>query len=371
VRTLRHGGLVELVRGNEWRAPHLKPATHLQQDFSINHTLALWLYDTLPKLDRAAETYARDVMTLVESILEDPQAVIWAQLDKARGEAVAEMKARGMDYEDRMAELEKVEHPKPLRDFVYQTFNAFADRHPWVSSENIRPKSVAREMVETFASFNDYVRDYGLQRSEGQLLRYLTDAYKTLVQSVPEDARDEELEEIIAFLRQVVRGVDSSLLDEWELLRDPLAARRTGAAELRPARPADETEVLRRDPKKRAARVRSELHRLLGALARKEWDEARRAIRNDVDPEPQMAAYFAEHDRVDLTPRARRPDRTVLTEDGPLVWRAQQRFGPPPRPAAAHEEPAGDEADWTIECTVDLREPLGDGPSIALVRIGT
>src|SRR3954451_969730 len=112
LRTLRHAGLVELVRGNEWRAPHLKPAPHLQEDFSLNHTLALWLYDTLPKLDRASGTYARDVLTLVESILEDPQAVIWAQLDKARGEAVAEMKARGMDYEDRMAELEKVEHPK-------------------------------------------------------------------------------------------------------------------------------------------------------------------------------------------------------------------------------------------------------------------
>src|SRR5207253_1551942 len=141
------------------------------------------------------------------------------------------------------------------------------------------PKSVAREMFETFASFNEYVRDLSLQRSEGQLLRYLTDVYKTLVQSVPEEARDDELEEIIAHLRQIVRGVDSSLLDEWESMMQPGAVRLARAgAEVAPPRPQDETEVLLRDPKRRAARVRSELHRLLAALAKKDWAEAERAI---------------------------------------------------------------------------------------------
>jgi superfamily II RNA helicase len=396
LRTLRKAGVVELVRGSEWLAPHLRVGAHLQEDFSLNHTLALWLYDTLPRLDRAAETYARDVLTLVESILEDPQAVLWAQLDRAKGEAIAEMKARGMDYADRMAELEKVEHPKPLREFVYDTFNAFADAHPWVGAENIRPKSVAREMFETFASFNEYVRDLSLQRSEGQLLRYLTDAYKTLVQSVPEEARDEELEEIIAHLRLIVRGVDSSLLDEWESMMDPASPRmvRPGATSVAPARPQDETELLLRDPRRRVARVRSELHRLLAALAKKDWEEAQRAVfvRDGAEPwsperlARELSPYFGAHATVDLTPRARRPDRTVLTEDGPRAWRAQQRFGPPPRALAAHEavaaDPGGsaqaealsevDSAEWTLECLVDLSEErAADAPLIELVRIGT
>ena len=113
-------------------------------DFSIHHTLALWLLDTLLRLDRAAESYALDVLTLVESILENPMPVLWAQLDRAKGEKVAELKAEGLDYAERMEQLEKVEWPKPLRDFVYESFNAFADQHPWVGAEDVRPKSVAR-----------------------------------------------------------------------------------------------------------------------------------------------------------------------------------------------------------------------------------
>ena len=392
VRTLRKAGVIELVRGNEWRKPSLKPAAHLQDDFSLNQTLALWLYDTLPRLDRASDTYARDVLTLVESILENPQAVLYAQLDKAKGIAIAEMKARGMDYNDRMNELDKVEYPKPLREFVYDTFNAFADKHPWVGAESIRPKSIARELFETYASFNEYVRDYSLQRSEGQLLRYLTDAYKTLVQSVPEESRDEELGEVIEHLRLVVRGVDSSLLDEWERMLNPAAApQQRGAAELMPARPADEREVLLRDGKRRAARVRSELHALLAALARKDWDEARRAIVNpEVWPPERLQAelepYFVAHGRIDLTPRARRPDRTVLTEESPKVFRAQQRFGPPQGRPVQHEAVAADpdataqaearqeadDADWSIECRIDLAGERAPGsPLLDLVRVGT
>ena len=395
VRTLRRAGLIELVRGNDWRAPHLKVAGHLQEDFSLNQTLALWLYDTLPRLDRVSEDYARNLLTLVESILEDPQAVLWAQLDRAKGIAINEMKSRGVDYADRMNELDKVEYPKPLREFVYQTFNAFADKHPWVGAENIRPKSIARELFETWATFNEYVRDYSLQRSEGQLLRYLTDAYKTLVQGVPEEARDEELEEIIDHLRQVVRGVDSSLLDEWERLMDPAAALRpqTGA-DLAPARPPDENELLLRDGKRRGARVRTELHRLLAALAKKDWEEARRAlwVREGAEEwtperlEQELAPFFAAHGRVDLTPRARRPDRTVLTAEGEKVFRAQQRFGPPPKALAAHQAVAkgpdaaaqgealqeADDADWTLECLVDLGAPRpADAPLLELVRVGT
>ena len=390
VRTLRKAGVIELLRGNSWRKPMLKPGAHLQDDFSLNQTLALWLYDTLPRLERGPASYARDVLTLVESILENPQAVLYAQLDKAKGIAIAEMKARGMDYNDRMNELDKVEYPKPLREFVYQTFNAFADQHPWVGAENIRPKSIAREMFETYASFNEYIRDYSLQRSEGQLLRYLTDAYKTLVQSVPEEARDEELEEIIEYLRLIVRGVDSSLLDEWERMMDPASARGPAAVvEPAPARPVGERELLLRDPKRRVARVRSELHVLLAALARKDWEEASRSLGPAAEWPPallqkELEPYFAAHGKIDLAPRARRPDRTVLTEEAPGVFRAQQRFGPPPVALGQHEALAADpdaaaqaeareeaeDADWTLECRVDLNGAAGS-PLLELIRVGT
>ena len=152
----------------------------LQEDFSMNHALSLYLFETIPLLEPESETHALDLLTLVESILENPELILRRQLDKLKDRKVAEMKAEGLDYDQRMAELEKMEYPKPLRDFVYMTFNAFADRHPWVGEENIRPKSIAREMFEGFRSFSDYVQEYDLERAEGLLLRHLNSVYKVL-----------------------------------------------------------------------------------------------------------------------------------------------------------------------------------------------
>ena len=175
----------------------------------------------MPLLDPDAETRTLDLLTLVESILENPAAILRRQLNKLKDEAVAEMKAAGVEYEERMAELEKLEHPKPLADFVYATFNDFADRHPWVGEENVRPKSIAREMFETYLSFADYVREYGLERMEGLLLRHLSSVYKVLRQTVPDGMKTDEVVEMELYLRDLVRRVDSSLLEEWERMRDP------------------------------------------------------------------------------------------------------------------------------------------------------
>ncbi len=366
-RTLRAAGLIELHRvEGGFRGAYVRPSASLQRDFSIHHTLSLYLLDSLPRIDPERETYALDVLSQVESILENPDVVLWKQLDKARGDAVAEMKAKGMEYDERMAELERVEYPKPNADFVYATFNEFAAKHPWVGQENIRPKSVARELVERCATFNDYVREYGLQRSEGVLLRYLSDAYKTLVQTVPERYRDEAMEDAIAFLRATVRGVDSSLLDEWERLRDPEAAAARAAAPGQ-ALPAPRPRPLDADPRAFAARVRAELHRLLGALGRRSFEEAAQAL---FDPEgvwtpkkleEAMSPYFAEHPRVDLTPAARRPHNTFLSPDGERRYQAVQRI----------VDEAG-EVDWALHCEVDLGlERPGDAPLIGLRRVGT
>ncbi len=275
-RTLRAAGLLAVTRIDGYAGAYVRTAPGLQRDFSLFHTLALYLLDTLPRIPAERETYALDLLSMVESILEDPDVILWKQLDRARGQAVAEMKAKGMEYDERMKELENVEYPKPNRDFVYATFNEFADKHPWVGTENIRPKSVAREMVERFMTFADYVREYELQRSEGLFLRYLSEAYKTLVQTVPESYRNDELLDVIAFLRATVRGVDSSLVDEWERLRDPAYQARlvdpgAAVAALGPPPPWA-------DPRAFAARLRNELHALLVALARKDPEAALAAL---------------------------------------------------------------------------------------------
>ena len=145
----------------------------LQDDFSMDQALSLYLHETLPLMDPQAPDYALVLLTLVESILENPEIILRKQLDRLKDQKMAEMKMEGIEYDKRIEELEKLEYPKPNREFIYSTFNAFADRHPWVGQENIRPKSIAREMFESFRSFSDYIRDYELQRAEGVLLRHL------------------------------------------------------------------------------------------------------------------------------------------------------------------------------------------------------
>ena len=219
-RALVERGIVEIVPRTE-DGSRVRVNVDLQEDFSMNHALSLYLLETIPLLEADSETHALDLLTLVESILENPELILRRQLDKLKGRKVAEMKAEGLDYDQRMAELEKMEYPKPLRDFVYMTFNAFADRHPWVGEENIRPKSIAREMFEGFRSFSDYVQEYDLERAEGLLLRHLNSVYKVLSQTVPDGVKTDAILEMELYLRDMLRQVDSSLLDEWERMRDP------------------------------------------------------------------------------------------------------------------------------------------------------
>ena len=191
----------------------------LQEDFSIHHALALYLIDTVKLVDPYSENYALDILTLAESIAENPELILRRQLDRLKTEKMAEMKMEGIEYEERIAELEKLEYPKPNREFIYETFNEFAAKHPWIGQDNIRPKSIAREMFEGYMTFDEYVREYDLQRSEGLLLRYISEVYKVLVQTVPAAAKDDLMAEIIDYLGIIVRQVDSTLLDEWEKLK--------------------------------------------------------------------------------------------------------------------------------------------------------
>jgi len=370
-RHLREAGIVEVVRREGRPGAHVRVNLDLQQDFSLNHTLSLYVLEALDFLEKDSPTYALDVLSLVESILENPYPILYKQLDRLKAEKLAELKAQGVEYEDRIAELENLEWPKPNRDFIYSTFNDFAARHPWVGGENIRPKSVAREMYESYYSFNDYVRFLGLQRSEGVLLRYLSDAYKTLVQNVPESYRTDEVEEIALYLRNTLSQVDSSLLEEWESLQG--LSRRAAAGEtLQQQRPYD----LAEDPRGLRIRVRAEVHRLLRALASRDWEAALEALRPGHDwtaeaLEAALTPYFEEYGAIDTTPAARQSHLTLVEQVEPRRWEVHQRLVAPPDPNAFEEDEERGATEWALFCEVDLRSEFDpEKPILELRRIG-
>jgi len=188
----------------------------LPEDFSINHALSLWLLDAIPQLDAAADDYALNLISLIEAILENPDVVLRKQVDLIKSELMARLKDEGVEFDARIARLEEVEWPMPGKDFIYTTFNAFKLRHPYLGSENVRPKSIAREMLENYQSFEDYIKTYKLERVEAVLLRHLNEVYKVLSQTVPHAAKTEPVHEAESFLELIVRHTDSSMLDEWQ-----------------------------------------------------------------------------------------------------------------------------------------------------------
>ena len=221
-RGLVEGKVLTIIPKDERRGPaKVKLNIELQEDFTMNQALGLYLIETIPQLDREASDFVLNLLSLIEAILEDPTAVIRKQVDKIKGELVAQMKADGVEYDDRMEALDEVEHPKPGKDFIYDTYNTFVLLNPWAKEAGVRPKSIVREMFEGWLSFEDYVKIYGLERSEAVLLRHLSEVYKVLVQTVPPALKTEEVEEAESFLEGMLRNVDSSLIDEWEKLRNP------------------------------------------------------------------------------------------------------------------------------------------------------
>ncbi len=369
-RALRRAGIIRTDHFKDGPGQFVEVDQGLQWDFSLYHTLALYLIQAIETLDPTTETYALDLLTLVESILENPDVVLFKQIDKAKDLRIQELKAQGVPYEERIEEMQKVSYPKPNAEFIYGTFAAFAEKHPWVRNEDIWPKSIARDMFERMETFDGYVIEYGLQRSEGVLLRYLSEAYRALAHTVPESARNEAVEDILEHLRQTIRAVDSSLLDEWETMRTGKAAeeREQPKLEAAPLAPDDPKRLLA-DPKAFAAKVRGDLHRLLKAVAGKRYAEALTLVR-PLEGEPEwteksleeaLAPYWAEHAHIDVLPRARLPHNTVIRPDGELRFEAIQKI----------VDPQG-ESDWMLDCIVDLHGTLAEGaPCISLRRIGT
>ena len=290
----------------------LRVNVELQNDFSLHQALSLYLLDTLPLLNRESPDYPFDVLTLCEAIVEDPEAILRRQVDRLKTEKMAEMKAAGVEYDERIAKLEEVEHVKPLREFLYATFNAFAGAHPWVESENVRPKSIAREMFEGYRSFSDYVKDYGLERMEGLLLRHLTQVWKVLAQTVPDSAKTEDVAEMEVYFRELIRGVDASLLEEWERLKNPDWIAPDHANSDKPARPLSFD--ITRDAAAFMRLIRTEIFSILQrALS---WDEEHEKIRNE------FAQYGEARGRFRLDPEGRATKHThfgVIVSEGEIA----------------------------------------------------
>lgn len=184
-------------------------------DFALDQPLSPFLLAALELLDPQSETYALDVISMAEATLEDPWQILRAQQRAARDRAMAEMKADGVDYDERMERLQEVTYPKPLEELLDAAFAEYCEKVPWARDFSLSPKSILRDMVETASDFKEYVGRYNIARSEGLLLRYLSEAYRALDRTVPAEKRDERLEDIVAWLGLVVRTVDSSLVDEW------------------------------------------------------------------------------------------------------------------------------------------------------------
>ena len=339
-RTLLAAGVVERLDPPDESGRRMRLVADLPFDFALNRPLSTYALATFETLDAESPTYALDMVSVVEATLEDPRPVLSSQQYKARGEAVAEMKSDGIEYEERMELLDEVSWPKPLLELLEATYELYRKGHPWIAESALSPKSVVRDMWERAMTFGEYVAFYGLTRSEGLVLRYLSDAYKALRQTVPEAARTEELADLIEWLGEVVRQTDSSLLDEWEQLVDP---DRPEVVEVTPATVATITTNVR------AFRVlvRNAMFRRVELLARRafeELDELDAGGVMDVDEWRESAAdYFAEHESVDTGPDARGP-AMLLIEEQPDRWLVQQILG----------DPAGDH-DWRIFAEVDLR----------------
>lgn len=369
-RALVDRKIIEIIPETEPGA-YLRVNVELQEDFSMDRTLSLYLLDTIPALDAAAPEYPLSLLSLVESILENPDAILRKQLDRVKGDAIAEMKADGMSYEERMEELEKLEYPKPNRDFIYSTFNAFANEHPWVGQENIRPKSIAREMFEQYRSFSDYIKEYELHRAEGLLLRHLTGVHKVLTQTVPDSAKTDAVREMEVYLGTMLRQVDSSLLDEWERMRDPNYLAHPDEAEVRPPGAEEAARDITRDAKNFTATIRNRIFIFLRALANQAYDQALEVIAAEAVPDETpwtlerlrsaAEAYRDARGRIRLDPPARNPQLTfVRVSEDKQTWHVQQMLVDP-------EE----ENDWVAEFAVNLTISREKGePVLQLVRIG-
>jgi superfamily II RNA helicase len=353
-RGLLAGEVVQPLAAPDIDGRRFRLTVELGEHFALNQPLSAFAVAAFDLLDRESPSYALDVVSVVEATLDDPRTIISAQRNKARGDAIGAMKSEGIEYEERMELLEDVEHPQPLAELLFHAFDTYRRGHPWVGDHQLRPKSVVRDMFERAMTFTEYVSFYSLARTEGMVLRYLTDAYRALRQSVPETVRNEELVDLTEWLGELVRQVDSSLLDEWEMLA---AGQDSGRVEHKPL--DDKPKPVTGNLRAFRVLVRNAMFRRVELAARRRYTEL-----GELDAESGwdveawrevMSEYFEEHDSLGWGPEARGSGLLVIDEH-PGRWVVRQIF----------DDPEGHH-DWGISAEVDLAE--SDEAGFAVIRV--
>jgi superfamily II RNA helicase len=350
-RALLAGGVVERLPEPDSEGRRVRVTVDLQYDFALNQPLSPFALAAIELMDVSSPSYALDVLSVIESTLDNPRQVLSAQQFRARGEAVAQMKADGVGYDERLEMLDGVTYPKPLEDLLEAAYDIYRRGHPWVLDYSLSPKSVVRDMYERALTFPEYVALYGLSRSEGLVLRYLAEAYKALRQTVPDEAKTEELADLIEWLGEIVRQVDSSMLDEWERLRNPAEAAPDGG-DVRPPSVTANTRAFR-------VLVRNAMFHRLKLAALGHYDELG-ALDADSGWNADAWAdaledYFEVHDEIGTGPDARGPGLLII-DQRPDGWAVRQIF----------DDPAGDH-DWGISAVVDLA--ASDEAGVAVLRV--
>lgn len=323
----------------------------MPRDFALNQPLSPFALAALDLLDPESDTYTMDIISTFEAVLEDPRQILFAQQKAARSEELAALKADGVDYTERMAILEDVTWPKPLEDQLEDAFEAFREGNPWAKDFDISPKSVLRDMIEKAMTFSDLVATYGLARSEGVVLRYLTDVWRTLEHSVPAEHRTEELEDIIVWLAELIRQVDSSLIDEWAQMGDeetPLTEEQVAEH----AFGVEDSSLLSSNPRALKRMVRNHFFRHVELFAF-EKEEELEALDDYLETPPDWPAamddYFDEYADIGLDGEARAAHMVRIQEkqgwDGPdaNLWSVRQIL----------DDPEADHG-WAFEGEVDL-----------------
>lgn len=363
LRTLRDAGVVQLTphKSGEGGFPlgvRLALTVDLQPNFALNQPLSPFALAAIDLLDPESSEqgtghYALDVVSIIEATLDDPRPILSQQEFRARGEAIGAMKQEGVDYDERMARVEEVTYPKPLDELLGHAFETFASSQPWVRDFELRPKAVVRDMFERAMSFGEYVSLYQLARSEGLVLRYLSDAFRAIRQTVPEEAKSDELRDLIEWLGELVRQVDSSLVDEWAELVDPTL--HDADAEQAVVPPPPPSIVTNR--RAFTVLVRNELFRRV-QLAALERDDELAELDPDAGWPAALDAYYAEHDAIGVDGAARSPRLVAIDEtDAPAgIWRVEQTI----------DDPAGDH-DWRVRAEVDLAASVEEGAAVVRV----
>lgn len=318
----------------------------LPRDFALNQPLGPFALAALSLLDPEAETYNLDVISVFEAILDDPRQVLIAQQKQRRGEEIAALKADGVDYTDRMNIVEDITWPKPLEELLEQAYDTFAETNAWVKEFELRPKSVVRDMLENAMTFSDLVATYGLARSEGVILRYLTDAWRTLKQSIPDEYNTPELEDIVVWLGELIRQVDSSLVDEWAQMAGEDSPIDQDTVDRELAFGVEDPTALTANRRAFTIMVRNYMFRLVQLFALEKEDRLAELL-DYLDEVPDFGAilddYFDEYDDIDSGPEARGPEYFRLGDTDSRAWSVRQII----------KDPDGDHA-YQFVATVDL-----------------